>query len=151
WKTDKSKVEPNVVPALVTILAFSGDEKRYDEFLQLSKSATTPQETLRFLNALAHFRDGNLLDKTIAKCLSEDVRTQDAPYLFAQILSNQHAHASAWKFLKDRFDDMVKAYPENGVVRMCGAAEALDTPDLAEEVKQFFSETKVKSGDMAVA
>ncbi len=151
WKADKAKVEPNVVPALVTILAHSGDEKRYDEFFQLSKAATTPQETLRFLNALAHFRDKNLLDQTITKCLSEDVRTQDAPYLFAQILTNQHAAEAAWKFLKTRFDDMVKAYPENGVVRMCGAVESLDTPQLADEVRQFFAATKVKSGDMAVA
>ncbi len=151
WKKDKSTVDANVVPALVGILAHNGDEKRYDEFVQLSKDATTPQDTLRFINALARFRDAKLLEKTIAKCLSDEVRTQDAPYLFANLLSNEDAGPHAWKFLKEKFDDMVLAYPENGVVRMCGAAEHLDSDELADEVRTFFASRKVKSGEMAVA
>ena len=150
WKADESTVEPNLVPSLVGILAYIGDEKRYEEFFELSKKAKTPQETLRFLFALARFRDSKLLDKTIAKCLSEDVRSQDAPFLFAQLLRNDDAAPAAWKFLKENFPKMAEAYPDSGVVRMCGAAESLDTPELAAEVKEFFSETKVKSGDMAV-
>ncbi len=151
WKKDKSKVEANLVPALVSILAYTGDEKRYDEFFTMSKEATTPQEVLRFLFALAHFRHEPLVEKTIQKCLSEDVRTQDAPFLFAQLLASPFAGPYAWKFLKERFEDMVKAYPQSGVVRMCGAAEGLDTKELADEVRTFFGQTKVKSGDMAIA
>ena len=151
WKKDKASVEANVVPALVSILAYTGDEKRYDEFVQLSKEATTPQDTLRFINALARFRDAKLLERTIAKCLSDEVKTQDAPYLFASLLANEDAGPAAWKFLTEKFEDMVAAYPENGVVRMCGAAEYLDKDALADEVRTFFSTRKVKSGDMAVA
>lgn len=151
WKADKASVEANIVPALVSILAYTGDAKRYDEFVQLSKEATTPQDTLRFINALARFRDAGLLEKTIAKCLSEEVKTQDAPYLFASLLASEDAGPQAWKFLTERFDDMVAAYPENGVVRMCGAAEYLDSEELGDEVRTFFGTKKVKSGDMAVA
>ncbi len=151
WKADKSSVEANIVPALVSILAHKGDEKRYDEFVQLSKDATTPQDTLRFINALARFRDAKLLEKTIAKCMSDEVKTQDAPYLFASLLASEDAGPQAWKYLVEKFDDMVAVYPENGVVRMCGAAEYLDSEELADEVRTFFATKKVKSGDMAVA
>lgn len=151
WKKDKSTVEANVVPALVSILAYTGDAKRYDEFARLSKEATTPQDTLRFINALARFRDVKLLERTIAMCMSDEVKTQDAPYLFASLLANEDAAPAAWKFLTEKFDDMVAAYPENGVVRMCGAAEYLDTEGLATQVRTFFTTRKVKSGDMAVA
>ena len=151
WKKDKASVEANVVPALVSILAYTGDEKRYDEFLKLSKEATTPQDTLRFINALARFRDAKLLDRTIQMCLTDEVKTQDAPYLFASLLANEDAGPAAWKFLTEKFDDMVAAYPENGVVRMCGAAEYLDKEALAGEVRTFFATRKVKSGEMAVA
>ena len=37
--------------------AYNGDDKRYDEFLQMSKDAKTPQEVIRFLYSLAAFRD----------------------------------------------------------------------------------------------
>ncbi len=151
WKADASSVEPNLVPSLVGVLAFTGDSLRYEEFFQLSKEAKTPQETLRFLFALARFRDKALLEKTLAKVLSEDVRTQDAPYLFAQLLGNDDAAEAAWSYLKENFSKMAGAFPDSGVVRMCGAAESLDTPALAAEVKEFFTRTKVKSGDMAVA
>ncbi|MFA7341295.1 MAG: M1 family metallopeptidase [Candidatus Obscuribacterales bacterium] len=151
WKADKQSVDSNVVPALVGILAHNGDEARYDEFFQLSKAAQSPQEVQRFLFALARFRDGALLDKTINKCLSDEVRTQDAPSLYANVLGNEIAAAAAWNFMKANWADMVARYPENGVVRMCGAVSGLDTAELEAEVKAFFAANQVKSGDMAVA
>lgn len=151
WKTDKQSVDSNVVPALVGILAHNGDEARYNEFFQLSQAAQSPQEVQRFLFALARFRDGGLLDKTINKCLTDDVRTQDAPYLYANVLGNEIAATAAWNFMKANWANMVARYPENGVVRMCGAVAGLDTAELEAEVKAFFAANQVKSGDMAVA
>ncbi len=151
WKADKQSVDSNVVPALVGILAHNGDEARYNEFFELSKAAQSPQEVQRFLFALARFRDGALLDKTIDKCLTDDVRTQDAPYLYANVLGNEIAAAAAWNFMKANWANMVARYPENGVVRMCGAVAGLDTAELEAEVKAFFAANQVKSGDMAVA
>jgi puromycin-sensitive aminopeptidase len=151
WKADKQSVDANIVPAIVSILAYKGDAKRYDEFFKLSQAATSPQEVQRFLFALARFRDEKLLDQTIAKCLTDEVRTQDAPSLFATVLGNEKASASAWKFLKDNWATMIKRYPENGVVRMVGAVTALDTAELEAEVKAFFAANPVKSGEMATA
>ncbi len=151
WKADKQSVDSNVVPALVGILAHNGDEARYNEFFQLSQAAQSPQEVQRFLFALARFRDGALLDKTINKCLTDDVRTQDAPYLYANVLGNEIAGIAAWNFMKANWASMVARYPENGVVRMCGAVSALDSAELEAEVKAFFAANQVKSGDMAVA
>src|SRR5207245_1241977 len=37
-------VDPNVLPALITILAHAGDGARYDEFLRRFRAAATPQE-----------------------------------------------------------------------------------------------------------
>jgi puromycin-sensitive aminopeptidase len=151
WKSDKSKVDVNVVPAIVGILAYHGDKSRFDEFFKLSQEAKTPQEVQRFLFALGRFRKADLLDDVIAKCLTEDVRTQDAPYLFASILGNEVGGAAAWKFMQTNWQAMIKRYPENGVVRMCSAVSALDTPELEKEVIAFFKANPVKSGEMATA
>lgn len=152
WKKDKASIDANLLPALVNILAYHGDEKRYEEFRELSKQAKTPQEVIRFLYSLAAFRQLPLLKKTIASCLSDEVKTQDAPFLFAVIAQNEIGTEAAWDFMRSRWDEMVKAYPENGMVRLCAAViPALDRNELEAQAKDFFAKHKVESGEMAIS
>jgi aminopeptidase N len=152
WKQDNAAIDSNLLPALVTILAYNGNATRYEEFSKLSQEAKTPQELIRFLYALAAFRDLTLLNKTMASCVSGEVKTQDAPYLFAAIAQNEIATTSAWQYLKTHWDRMVEIYPENGVVRMCAAIlPALDQSDLEKDANGFFAKHKVAGGDMAIA
>ena len=74
-------VDPNLLPALVAIQAFTGDAARYDEFAARFKTAATPQEERRYLFALAQFRQPVLLDRTLAKTLDGEIRVQDAPFM----------------------------------------------------------------------
>src|SRR5439155_21767649 len=67
YKTDQSAADPNIVPSLVNIMAWTGDEKIYEEFVREFKEAKTPQDEIRYLFALAGFRDPNLLKKTLEK------------------------------------------------------------------------------------
>ncbi len=151
WKKDKSSIDSNLLPAVVHVLAYSGDKERYEEFWQLYKAAGTPQEMQRFLNALGDFQQPELIERTVKSALSEDVRTQDAPYLLREMLVKEAAKEAVWKFIKERWDDLIKAYPDNAVVRMVGSVASLDTAALEADVVKFFVEHKVKSGDMAVA
>ena len=151
WEKDKTSVDSNVLPAVVSILAYVGNQEQYDKFWRLFKEAKTPQESDRFLMALAGFRDLGLLERAIASCLSADVRTQDAWRLFVSLISNEVAGRAAWNFLTENWEKIVAAYPENGMVRLVSGISELDTLDKEAEVKKFFAEHKVKSGDMAVA
>ena len=56
YREDESAVDPNVLPALIAIVAAAGGETEYDEFLQRFKAARSPQEEQRYLYALAAFR-----------------------------------------------------------------------------------------------
>src|SRR5207247_11469959 len=60
---DPGAVDPNVLPALIAVLAYAGDAARYDEFLRRFRAATTPQEEQRYLYALAGFHDPALADR----------------------------------------------------------------------------------------
>ena len=44
-------------------------------------SPATPQEELRYLSALADFDDADLMSRVLAMSITDDVRTQNAPYL----------------------------------------------------------------------
>ncbi len=151
WKKDKTSIDSNLLPATVSILAYTGDKARYEEFFNLFKTAKTPQEEQRFLGSLTAFRDKELLDRSIKLMMSEHVRTQDAPYIFAALLRNDVCGETAWDYMREHWGEMVKAFPENGVVRMIGGVESLDSAELEAEVRKFFEKHPVKQGEMATA
>jgi puromycin-sensitive aminopeptidase len=144
YLSDRSSVDPNVVPALVSILAANGGPERYDEFWRAFKSATTPQEEQRYLFALAGFRDRSLLDRTLAHTLDGEVRSQDAPYLLRSVMANKIGCEPAWAFTKQHWDEMMERYPESGITRMCEGVTTLTTPVLEADVRAFFATHRVK-------
>ncbi len=150
WKKDRGSVDPNVVPALVSTLAYTGGKARFDEFLALSRDAATDQEKLRFLRALGEFRESKLFSAAIEMMLSE-VKTDDAPYILGAYLVTEHAGRAAWNAIRENWAKILKRFPASGTVRMIEGCSALDVPELAAEVEQFFARTRVPQGDMAVA
>ncbi len=144
WDDDPSKADRDIAPALVSVLAYSGDAARYDEFKKKFKSARTPQEEQRYLFALANFRDKVLLRKTAEMSLDGEVRTQNAPYLMNSLLMNTSGRYEAWDFIRSHWDEMTRKYPDNALPRMCeGVVSLLDRED---EVKKFFQEHRVRLG-----
>lgn len=150
YKKDKQAVDPNVVPALVGILAYNGDAERYDEFTNEFRTASTPQDEQRYLFALAGFRLTDLLSRTLDKSINGEVRTQNAPYLVQSVLSNPYGRKLAWEFMQKNWDEMVRLYPENAVPRMCEGITSLVSKDLEDQVVRFFSTHKVKQGGKTI-
>lgn len=152
WKSDKTSIDANLLPSVVSILSYTGDCKRYDEFVNLFKTSTTPQDVNRFMYALTEFRDPKLVNRTLASSINGDIRSQDAPYVVQRLMGNEDAALSSWNFIQNNWDAMVSMYPNNGVVRMIGGIAALDTSEsLLAEVKEFFANHPVEAGTMALA
>ncbi len=139
-------IDPNVIPALVSILAFTGDEVRYEEFSGRFRQATTPQEERRYLFSLAAFRKPELLERTLSKTLTEEIRTQDAPFLVSSLLHNVYIREKAWEFVKTNWERMDKLFPKSGLRRMCGGITGLSTPELERDVRDFFASRKIDLG-----
>jgi puromycin-sensitive aminopeptidase len=145
-RDDPSAADPNVVAALIALLAHSGGEEEYGEILGRFKAAQTPQEEQRYLYALAGFREPALLRRTLDLTLSGEVRTQDAPYLVRSLLMNVQARELAWAFVKEHWDAMERGYPQGAFRRMCEGITALATPELEADVRGFFAEKNVSLG-----
>jgi aminopeptidase N len=149
--TDRSAVAPDVVPAVIALVTYHGGAEEYDALFKLFQSTNNPQEKVRFLGALAGFRDTALLDKTLAATITDVVRTQDAPSLLVRLLGNQRISTKTWAFIKDNWDHMVANYPETGLISMTSGVTALDRSELEDDVREFFATHAVKGGDKAVA
>ncbi len=146
YRTDPATLDPNVVPALVTILAHIGDETHYQEFSERYRTAATPQEERRYLFSLAAFQSPALLARTLACTISGDIRTQDAPFLVSAILMNVSGREPAWEFVKTNWDEMDRRFPKQGLRRMCGGIVGLATPELERDVHDFFASRKIDLG-----
>jgi puromycin-sensitive aminopeptidase len=141
-------MDRDVVPALISILAYSGDDARYKEFKNKYKSAKIPQEEQRYLYSLAAFRRLPLLRETMEMTINGEVRTQNAPYLMQSLLLNTTCRYEAWDFLKRNWETMLKKFPDAALPRMCEGIIGL----LKEEsdVRNFFSAHKVKIGEKTI-
>jgi len=143
---DSGAVDPNVLPALIAILAHVGDADRYEEFLRRFRAATTPQEEQRYLYALAGFQRPELLAQTLERAVSGEIRTQDAPFVVRTLLMSVYARELAWDFVKRHWDQMDRLYPKHGLRRMCEGVIGLATPELERDVHAFFAARKIDFG-----
>jgi puromycin-sensitive aminopeptidase len=143
---DAAAVDPNVVPSLVAILAHTGDATRYDEFNERFRTAATPQEERRYLFSLAAFQPKALLERTLTRTISGEIRTQDAPFLVSAIMGNVYGRELAWAFVKANWEKMDHLFPKQGLRRMCGGIVSLATPELERDVRDFFSTRQIDLG-----
>ncbi len=146
YRKDPLAVDPNIVPALVSILAYIGDEARYEEFSDLYRRASTPQEERRYLFSLTMFCSPELLSRTLSRTLNGEIRTQDAPFVVAATMTSVHGRELAWEFVKTNWDQMDRLFPKQGLRRMCGGIVGLATPELEQDVRIFFTSRKIDLG-----
>ncbi len=149
-RQDAKAVDPNLLPALISIVAASGDKSQYDEFVKLWKEGKTPQEEERYLFALAGFKQEELLKATLEKATSGEVRTQNAPYLVRSVMMNCAGRNLAWNHIKSSWEYIRSKYPDNSIARMLEGMTALVCPDMEKDVLQFLKDNPVKQGGKTI-
>jgi len=144
-------VDPNVLPAVIAVLAHVGDAARYDEFLRRFRAAATPQEEQRYLYALAGFRDPELTRQTLERTINGEIRTQDAPFVTRSMLMSVDTRELGWEFVKAHWDTMDRLYPKHGMRRLAEGVTGLTTPALEADVRRFVDEKKPQFGGKVLA
>src|SRR5205823_1068936 len=140
YLADAAAVDPNVLPAVIAVLAHAGDAARYDDFLKRFRAAATPQDEQRYLYALAAFRDPALARQTLERAINGEIRTQDAPFVVRGMLMSVDVRELAWEFVKAHWDTMDRLYPKHGLRRLAEGVTGLATPALEADVRRFFDE-----------
>ncbi|MGH9183016.1 MAG: M1 family metallopeptidase [Acidimicrobiales bacterium] len=148
---DGDAVDPNVAAASVRVIATAGSEDDYAAFLERYRTSPSPQESLRYLHALADFPGPELARRTLAMALTDDVRSQNAPFLLRDLLANREVNALAWAFVTEHWDALTARFPDNAIPRMLGGITALSTPELAAVVEAFLDRHPVPQGARTVA
>lgn len=151
YERDETSVNPNLYDAIVGIVAYNGGSDEYDRLLVCFKNAGTAESKVRNLLSLADFRDDELLSRTLAMSLSEDVRTQDAPHLVRNVLSTSAGRHVGWAFVKKHWQEMEQKYPVHLFPRVIKGARSLISVGDMKDLEAFLNGHPIRSGDLVAA
>lgn len=143
--------DPALVAASVNIVAATGTAEEFEDFILRMKHASTPQEELRYLGALADFPDPDLMARLLPMTLTDEIRTQNAPLLLRRALSNRDAGEIAWFFVSSEWEAITTRLPSNSIARLLEGIRGLSIPGVAAEVMSFFETHEVPQGDKILA
>ncbi len=142
--TKPGSVDPELVAAATSIVAATGDGDVYERLLARYREATTPQDQLRHLFALAEFDDEALVHRTCELAMSDEVKTQNAPYLLRSCIANRRHGPAAWTFVRQHWDAANASFPSNSIVRMVDSVKMLTEERVAADVQAFFAEHPIE-------
>jgi puromycin-sensitive aminopeptidase len=145
-RAGEAPLDPDMLPALIAIAAWTGGEAEYGRFRDRFREARTPQEEQRYLYALAGFRQPDLLSQTLASTINGEVRSQDAPFLLRALLGSVSGRGLAWEFVKANWETMARQYPGSAYRRMWEGISSLVSPEWERDVREFFESRRIVLG-----
>jgi puromycin-sensitive aminopeptidase len=78
--------------------------------------------------------------------LSGAVRTQDAPYLLRETLTNRDNGATAFAFITGHWSEITERFPANSIPRLVSGIRAVRDRALAEQVVAFLADHPIPQG-----
>ena len=143
---DDDTAGPELAAAAVAAVASVGTDDEFDNYVARFRSADTPQLRQRYMFALAEFPTEEQIRRTIDLALSDDVKSQDAPFLLNRCIANRQNGSMAWENVRRQWPHLLERFPDNTIVRMVGSLTTLTTPHLVADVRSFFAEHPIPQG-----
>jgi aminopeptidase N len=143
-------VDPSLASPALAVSATLGDVALHDRLVGHFHATDNPQDRQRLLFALSRFRDADALGRTLDLSLSGDVRTQDAPYLLGETLTNRDNGHQAWTFVASHWSDIEQRFPANSLSRLVGGIRSVRDRALADEVEAFLADHPIPQGELQV-
>jgi puromycin-sensitive aminopeptidase len=144
WMVDASSVDAELVASATAVVAATGDATDYDRMLELTRTGDTPQVQLRHLYLLAEFDGADLMERTLELAMSDEVKSQNAPFLLRACIANLHQGRMAWEFVRRHWGEINEAFPRNTISRIVETVKTLDRPADVVHAQAFFSEHPIE-------
>jgi puromycin-sensitive aminopeptidase len=139
YMTDRQSIPPDVAGAVLTIVTYNGGRAEYDEIIAALRTEKIPELEKRFLGALTHFGQIDLMDKTLNMVLTDEVRSQDGFRVLSGMLAGYRTKERTWKFVKDHWSTITTKFPPRSMAVLVYALDSFDKPDQEEDLKTFFA------------
>jgi puromycin-sensitive aminopeptidase len=144
-------LDPELAGAAVRVRAAKGDAALFDELVARSDNADTPQDGLRFLGALADFEDPVQFQRFLDRTLTDQIRTQDAPFVLRRAMTNRSNGPTAWTFVRQNWDVINHRFPTSSIPRLLDGVRSFNDATVANDVRGFLDEHPLPQGTKTVA
>ena len=153
YTNDPSSLDPDMRAVVFEMAARRGDRQTYDLMWDLEKAADLHEEKIRFLNALANFEQGDLLQETLDRTLGVEVRSQDTIRVIVTVASNRHGRNLAWEFVKDNWEEIKRRYGDGGfaLMRLVGMTSLFTTEENRQDVENFFTDHPAPAAERTIS
>lgn len=140
YLTDESSLHPDIRGLVFGMVAQYGDRTVYDQLWKLEKAANLSEEKMRLLGALTRFDDHLLLEETLERALTSEVRVQDAVLLVVSLANNLKGRDLAWDFVKRNWTEFDRRYGKGGfaITRLVGIGGNFASAARHDDVRDFF-------------
>ncbi len=144
-------IPPDVESATLAVVAQLLRPGDYDALLERYRTASTPQEEMRSLGALAGFPDVDLCLRTFDLAMTE-VRSQNGFAVLGSLLANSVGNQAVWTRLTENWDAVLERFPKNAPPRIIESIPALcGDAEFAEGAIAFLDDHPLASGPRRVA
>ncbi len=144
-----STADASLRAAAIEVVASSATPVEHRDLEQQWRDAATPQEELRYLNALVDTEDRSLFDHVLGLTATE-VRTQNAPYLLRRAIAHPTLGERAWEFVAANWAVLTARFPSNSLPRMLEGIRSITGRTTATSVEAFLADAELPSGDRQV-
>ena len=137
-------------PAILEIVGSQNRPGAFDRMLEKFKNPANPQQEMAYLYALAGFPD-SAKSAHVFEMARTEVRTQNAPFLIAQLLANRTTGPETWLLIEAHFAELLERFPVNSHPRMLSSLATLcGDEETAKRATAFLQANPLKSGQKTV-
>jgi aminopeptidase N/puromycin-sensitive aminopeptidase len=144
---DPASVDHQLAGSALALAAINGDEAFYNKLMAALKSTKSPEEYYAYFYTLPHFRNPQLLERTLEFAVSPDVRSQDALGLISNVLANPEGEKLAWEFVRQHWSEIEKAGGPFAGAQIVGATSNFCDATMRDQVTDFFKAHKNPAGE----
>ena len=149
---EPESLHPDLRGVAFSLAGQTGDRTTYDQLLELERNATLQEEKIRLLMALTRFNQPELLQETLERSISNDVRSQDTITMVTGVAANLKGRDLAWKFVKDNWPEFDRRYGGGGfgLMRLVSVSGHFTDEENLADVEKFFQEHPVAAAERTI-
>ena len=152
YRRDASTLPPDLRGVVFSLAAQAGDEQTYDQLWDLERNTDLQEEKIRLLLALARFTQAELLQETLRRTLTGDVRSQDTITVVTAVAANLRGRQLAWQFVQDNWAEFDRRYGSGGfgLMRLVSVCSNFVDAAKIEEVETFFRDHPAPAAERTI-
>lgn len=96
-------IHPNLRGALLSIAIQHGGEVEFNHVIELYRKSPLQEQKVSALSALCGVHQPELISRVLEFAFTDEVRPQDAPYVFSNLSANIKARQIVWTFFQEKW------------------------------------------------